>query len=414
MRIRARASAPQTKLANSVSPFPAFVGGFGSGKTHALILRSMRLLFGEGKNQAYYLPTYDLVRTIGYPRYQETLDNLGVPYTINKAEHTISCNGKTIFFRTLDNPDRIVGYEVSDSLVDELDTLPVDKARRAWEQIIARNRQKKDDGINTVAVGTTPEGYRFVYEQWGKDPTESYELITAPTISNTKHLPDGYVERLRETYPANRLRAYLDGEFVNLTSGSVYPDFNRAMNSTEESIKPNEPLHVGMDFNVNNGAAVIHVQRAPYALAVDELTGVRDTPSMIKLLQERYAGHTLIIYPDASGGSSKSVNASLSDLRLLKEAGFTVDAPRKNPFVKDRVSAFNRLIANPHGERYYLVNVDKCPNLVLSLEQQVYDKNGEPDKASGLDHIVDAAGYFVHRRHPIKMKPVTNIPMRWS
>jgi hypothetical protein len=335
-----------------------------------------------------------------------------VAYKLNKSDHILEVNNKQIIFRTLDNPDRIVGYEVTDSMVDELDTLPINKARECWVKIIARNRQKKV-GQNTVAVGTTPEGFRFVYEQWGKNPTESYQIIKAPTYSNP-HLPENYIDLLRETYPPQLLEAYIEGEFVNLTSGSVYPDYDRELNGTDATIQKGEPLHIGMDFNVNNGAAVVHIQRSPLALAVDELIGVRDTPSMIKILQEKYTGHTIIIYPDASGGATKSVNASISDLRLLKDAGFTIDAPKKNPFVKDRVAAFNRLICNPAGDRYYRVNTDKCPNLAVSLEQQVYDKNGVPDKESGLDHIVDGAGYYVSKRYPIKFKKAINQPKRWS
>jgi len=412
LKIRAKATKPQTELVNSIAPFPAMVAGYGAGKSHALILRTMKLIFGNGGNIAYYLPTYDLIKTIAYPRFIEVLDNLKVAYKLNKSDHILEVNNKQIIFRTLDNPDRIVGYEVTDSMVDELDTLPINKARECWVKIIARNRQKKA-GQNTVAVGTTPEGFRFVYEQWGKNPTESYQIIKAPTYSNP-HLPENYIDLLRETYSPQLLEAYIEGEFVNLTSGSVYPDYDRELNGTDATIQKGEPLHIGMDFNVNNGAAVVHIQRSPLALAVDELTGVRDTPSMIKILQEKYTGHTIIIYPDASGGATKSVNASISDLRLLKDAGFTIDAPKKNPFVKDRVAAFNRLICNPAGDRYYRVNTDKCPNLAVSLEQQVYDKNGVPDKESGLDHIVDGAGYYVSKRYPIKFKKAINQPKRWS
>jgi len=413
LKIRPRVTAPQGELINSPYPFPAMVAGYGAGKTSALIHRAMRLIFEDGGDVAYYLPTYDLIKTIAYPRFSEILDNLKVTYRLNKSDHTISVNGKTIIFRTLDNPERIVGYEVADSLVDELDTLPINKARDCWTKIIARNRQKKANGINTVAVGTTPEGFRFVYEQWGVDPTESYKIIKAPTYSNP-HLPDDYIDLLRETYPSHLLQAYIEGEFVNLTSGSVYPDFNRELNGSDAEIREGEALHIGMDFNVNNGSAVVHVLRGGYSFAVDELTGVRDTPAMIQSIQQRYPLHSIIVYPDASGGATKSVNASVSDIRLLKDAGFTVDAPRKNPFVKDRLMALNKMICNPSGDRMYLVNVEKCPTLAVSLEQQVYDKNGEPDKSAGLDHIVDATGYFIHKRFPIRMKKPDRTNQRWT
>jgi hypothetical protein len=38
----------------------------------------------------------------------------------------------------------------------------------------------------------------------------------------------------------------------------------------------------------------------------------------------------------------------------------------------------------------------------MSLEQQAYDKNGEPDKTNGWDHVVDAEGYMIHARFPVQ------------
>src|SRR5450830_922660 len=230
--LRARATAPQTAFANSASQFPAFVGGFGSGKTQAGMMRAMRLKFAYPKQDvAYYLPTYDLVRMIGYPRFQAMLEAAKIKFRLNKSEHTLAIAGKgMLIFRTLDNPDRIVGYEVADSVVDELDTLKTEDARRAWQQIIARNRQKKPDGsLNTVAAATTPEGFKFVYEQWAKNKLEGdgYDLIRASTYSNSRNLPAGYIDSLKRSYPAQLIAAYLEGQFVNLTAGAVYPDFDR-------------------------------------------------------------------------------------------------------------------------------------------------------------------------------------------
>ena len=415
MKIRAKGTKPQNQLVNSSARFPAMVAGFGAGKTQALMLRTLKLIFGEGQDIAYYLPSYPLVRTIAYPRFGEMLDNLGVPWHLNKAEHTIQVNGKTIIFRTMDNPDAIVGYEVGDSMVDELDTLPKDKARDAWNKIIARNRQKKKVGINTVAVGTTPEGFRFVYEKWAKDPTESYELIKAPTYSNKKNLPDGYIEALRETYPSNLLQAYLEGEFVNLTAGVVYTNYDRNLCNTDAVAKGGEPLHIGMDFNVNNMAAGIHVMRSGIAYAVDEIIGAADTPAVINIIKSRYPNHAVIVYPDASGAASSSTNASMSDIKMLKNAGFSINAPRKNGRIRDRVASVNKALCDPQGNRSYYVNVEKCPNIALGLEQQAYDKNGGPDKTGGFDHLNDAVGYFIVRQFPITFnRVIAPQPERWS
>jgi phage terminase large subunit len=191
---------PQFDFVEAQEQFPALVAGFGAGKTHAAIWRAIRLKLQYPKqNVAYYLPTYDLVRTIGYPRFAEILDSIGVAHKINKSDAFIDFGPLgQIIFRTMDTPERIIGYEVADSLVDELDTLPTEKARETWNKIISRNRQKKPDGsLNTVGVATTPEGFRFVYERWKKSPAPGYRIIKASTHSNAKNLPAGYIKSLR-------------------------------------------------------------------------------------------------------------------------------------------------------------------------------------------------------------------------
>jgi PBSX family phage terminase large subunit len=410
LAIRARATKPQAAFANSTAQFPAFVGGFGSGKTNSGIMRAMRLKFANPlQDVAYYLPTYDLVRMIGYPRFGAVLNAAGIEYKLNKSEHTISIADKgMVIFRTLDNPDRIVGYEVADSIVDELDTLKTDDARRAWQQIIARNRQKKPDGTqNTVGVATTPEGFKFVYEQWqkNKQDNDGYELIRASTYSNERNLPAGYIDSLKRTYPAHLIAAYLEGQFVNLTAGAVYPDFDRSLNHTPESIFDGEELHIGLDFNVYNCTAVICVIRLGIPRILGELTKMRDTPHVVSTLKEKYSEHRINIYPDASGNSNKTINATESDIKILRDSGFNVRVPNKNPFIKERVLAVNTLICNSLGERKILINTLACPTLTECIEQQIYDKNGEPDKSSDNDHAPDAMGYLVHFNWPI-IKPI--------
>lgn len=395
---------PQYDFVTADEQFPAMVAGFGAGKSHAAIWRALRLKFAyPAQAVAYYLPTYDLVARMALPRFEEVLTEIGIPFRINKNDSLIDVedNG-AIILRTMDNPARIVAYEVADSICDELDTLNTDKAREVWNKVIARNRQKKPDGaLNTVGVATTPEGFRFVYERWKKNPATGYRLIRATTMSNAANLPEGYIDSLRASYPTNLLQAYLEGEFVNLTSGSVYAEFDRTLNGCTTTIQPSEPLHIGMDFNVGQMAGAVAVLRDGDPHFVDELTGLLDTPAMIAAIKARYTGHAIYVYPDASGGGRRSNNASESDIALLRAAKFTVLAPNANPPVKNRVLAMNQLI-HCEGARRLKVNVDRCPSLVEGLEKQAYDKNGEPDKTGGLDHINDACGYLIHYKFPVK------------
>lgn len=415
-------SDPQFDLVTTDAPFPAFVGGFGSGKTEALIIKAlmMKAKYPTG-NIGYYLPTFDLVSMIAFPRFEEKLEEIGAHYKAVRSPRPVIKieNGGNFIFRTMDNPGRIIGYEVMDSLIDEIDTLKEKEAEAAWNKILARNRQKKPDGKrNTISVGTTPEGFKFTYQKWKKNPKAGYQLIKASTYSNAHNLPDDYIDDLKASYPSNLILAYIDGEFTNLTSGSVYPEFDREKNGSTEVVRiekiaglpdKGEDLYIGMDFNVTKMAAIVFVRRAGWPHAVAELTGIFDTPAMIKALKARFPNNRIFIYPDASGGSRKTGDASISDISLLKEAGFQVYNNPSNPAIKDRVLSINVLILNSVGQRRFFVNVKECPNLTEALEKQAYDKFGEPDKTSGLDHPLDAAGYFISYTFPVRARTMKRV-----
>lgn len=403
---------PQHRFIQATERFPLLVAGFGSGKTWGAVVRALTLKCKYPKQDiGYYLPTFDLVKTVGYPSFLEVMELMNLRGEIHRTDRVLEIFGAgNIIFRSMDRPERIVGYKHADAIADEIDTLPTNAAREVWNKIIARNRQKKPDGtLNTVAAATTPEGFKFVYDRWQKNgrAEDGYRIYRASTFSNARNLPPDYIPSLYSTYSTNLLLAYVDGQFVNLTSGSVYPEFDRNLNDTKAQIVSNEPLHIGMDFNIGNMSAVIHVQRDGEPHGVAEHMKVLDTPEMIALIKKRWEGHPILVYPDSSGRNRKSANASESDLALLRQAKFQVCVNSRNPSVKDRVISMNTMI-NRGGQRRYHISQDRCPMAVESLEKQAYDDNGEPDKKTGHDHSNDAIGYYVNYRWPI-VKPTATV-----
>lgn len=409
---------PQAEFHSLTCKYPAFIAGFGSGKSEAMLNQAiLDASHSPDALIALYEPTYDLVRLILAPRLQSKLVELGIAFKYNKSENILYTQGQfgNFVLRTLDNPARIVGYESYRAHIDEIDTLKEEHATTAWNMIVARNRQRPKgvaNAVNRVAAYSTPEGFNFVYNRWVKNASENYQMVQAPTSSNP-FLPDDYIDSLKATYPAELIEAYLEGKFVNLTSGTVYYCYDRVAHDSKETIRDKETLYIGCDFNVQHQAATVWVKRkgGQEWHAVAELCDMYDTPEMIEIIKENWAskGHQIIMYPDASGKARKTVDASISDIASLRQAGFRVKAHKVNPKVKDRILATN--VGFEKGRLF--VNTKQCPTVANCLEQQAYDKNGKPDKSNNLDHQNDATTYPIAYEMPIR-KPMASVPFTFA
>ncbi|BDU76280.1 phage terminase large subunit [Mesoterricola sediminis] len=417
---------PQAQFLAMPHKYRAFVAGFGSGKTWVGCGGSAQHHYEHpGVHSGYFAPSYPQIRDIFYPTVEEALFDWGLRTRVKVGDHEVEVwRGRSflgmIMCRSMDDPASIIGFKIGHALVDEMDVMPMVKAQQAWRKIIARMRYRRDGLKNGIDLTTTPEGFKFVYQQFHQQVQKRpelgkiYGMVQASTYDNEIYLPDDYIPSLLASYPENLIDAYIKGLFVNLQTGNVYKAFNRHLNRCDDAPMDGEPVHIGMDFNVGKMASIAHVVRQDLPRAVDEIIGADDTPDMIRQIKERFwrvqggqvlKTRTISIYPDASGASRKSVNASTSDLDLLRQAGFQVYANAANPAVKDRVNAMNAMFCNSAGERRYLVNPERCPTYVDCLEQQAWGTNGEPDKTTGHDHPVDAGGYYIVYRFPV-VKPI--------
>ena len=392
---------PQRDFVLSKATHPAICAGLGAGKSRAATMRLILLMLEErGINTLYAMPTYDLLRLRAIPGVEEDLQMMGIPYTLNKAEFSIHIHGfGSMYFRSYDNPNRLIAFEVAAAVADEIDVLPKEQASLVWRKISERTRQPCKRGNSIAAVSTPDQGFSgFVYDRWVVRADESTELIKASTLSNP-FLPAGYVDQIRANYDPALAEMYINGEFVSLTTNKVYHYFNRETHHTKRTIEPGDRLHIGLDFNVGGCCAVVFVIEDGNPIAVDEFVS-HDTRDIINNIRARYGSHDVTIYPDASGRSFRT-NASASDIDILQSAGLRVDAPSSNPFIRDRINAVNAMLS--HGRLQ--VNADKCQQLTQALETQGYSANGDPEKFTAhpaIDDWNDALGYCISRLFPVR------------
>jgi phage terminase large subunit len=409
--VRLALTEPQENFVFASNPYPAMVAGLGAGKSEAGIVRLiLKMLAEPGINTAYYLPTYDLIRLRAMPGAEEVLASIGLRCKSNRSDYMVSIpRYGDMIFRSYDRPERIVSYEVAHSIVDELDTLPKEKAAYVWRKVSERNRQRCK-GPNTIGNVTTPDqGYSgFTYAKWGKDPLPGYELIKAATASNP-FLPDGYIEQIRANYDPILADMYLNGEFVSLSQNKVYHFFDRKKHHTDRYLTDQDTvIHIGLDFNIGGCCASVWVIMDNKPIAVEEFVSHDTRDFCSRALRYKQQGRSIIVYPDASGRSGRT-NASQSDVQIIEQSGYRIDCPDANPAVRDRINAVNALFAHDR----IAINTTRCPRLTDALESQGYDAKGEPEKFNdhpSIDDDTDAMGYFLHRKFPI-LRPISQIRM---
>jgi phage terminase large subunit len=389
--VRIQLLSHQAEFIESKARHTGLVAGFGGGKSHAGVYKTItKKLMYPNIDVAYYLPTYPLIKLIAFVKFTEALQLIGIPYTLNKSDKEIHTKYGRIIMRSMDNPELIIGYEVGYSLIDEADVLPKSKMNEVFTKIIARNRKVLPNGdINQTDMVSTPEGFKFLYEFFITKASENKKIIKARTYDNP-YLSLDYIDSLLESYSSKQIEAYLNGEFTNLASGTVYGDYDRDANHTDRIIEETDKvLFVGMDFNSTQMAAIFHIVEDGLPMALDEITKGYNTEEVCKLIKARYPNKKIIIYPDASGDSNKS-SSSRTDHDIIKQHGFQLYTHKTNPLVKDRVNTMNMMF-----RKGYKINRHKCPSYAQAMEQQVFDVNGVPDKKSGFDHCSDAGGYYI-------------------
>ena len=375
--------------------------GYGAGKTRALCAKAVHLaMANQGFIGVVMEPTGPLIRDIWQSDFDDFLESYGIPYTFRASplpEYTLHLPGgdTKILCRSFENWQRIIGINGAWILADEIDTVNPAIANKAFPKILGRLRS---GNVRQFAAASTPEGFRWMWQTFASEDGKGREdrrLIRMRTQDNP-YLPPDFIERMQANYDPQLLKAYLDGEFVNLTTGQVYDRFDRAKHvAVQMPDISREPLRIGVDFNVGNMSAVIAVRVGKSLYVVDEVSGAHDTDALAQKIKAHYPDHKIYVYPDASGGN-RSTNATQTDIAILESYGMSNQSPKANPPVRDRVAAVQALLENGKGE-VRLKIAASCVKTIECLELQSYTEKGDPDKDAGYDHMNDALGYLVWR-----------------
>ena len=408
----------QMEFWNSNHKWRAFVGGVGSGKTRAGVVELLRM--PPGTNGMIVAPTYKMLADPTMETFHEVIPpELIVSH--NKTDKKIKlCDGKTILYRSADDPESLRGPNLGWVWMDEAALME----EYAWKIIVGRLRRKP----GRAWITTTPKGYDWIWERFEDQPSElvpdpqNYHLVRCSSDANV-FLPDDYIDALVSTYSGAFADQEIGGEFTEWGKSKAY-EFKRTLNcqrGLRDFYRKDEPLILCCDFNYLVKPWPIIQKHKGRPMVIDEVVVHGDSvTAAANEFRDKFPDHRhdLIIYGDASG-RSKGQTAK-TDYQLIIEAMEGYSAPivlrvqKQNPAPRDRINSLNRLLkGNPEkGIPVLKIDEEHCPFLIRDLTQCHWNKAGtdvekvtDPEKREAeLTHATDAIGYWAWREFPF-VKP---------
>lgn len=407
----------------------AMVAGYGAGKTLIGSKKAISLsLANNGQPHFWVSPSYKIAKRTVVPTLQELLDgkrslDSGLKYKYNKAdnEFIISHGGRLgrIWIGSGEEPDSLKGPNVGSATIDE----PFIQDIKVFEQMLARVRAPKARHREIDLLGT-PEQLNWGYDICEGEDTGRYDIgvLHVSTLEN-KALPEQYFNTLLTGYTERMRKAYLEGEFINLSKGAIYYGFARDRNVIRLD-DPGHELIVGMDFNVDPMAAIVFWRNGNHLHIVAEIEIENaDTQYMADILSMDNTGtneeivkgqirnflnkdgqprvHT--IYPDASG-RARSTNSpgGVSDFTILRRK-FEVISRASNPKVRDRENAVNGKL-NPIKGGPTLTIDPECKRIQKYMHAYTHEMRL---KQKQMSHLLDACGYPIAYLYPVNKPQVT-------
>jgi hypothetical protein len=377
--------------------YVALCGGYGSGKSVAACAKGFLLaLRSPGFTGIFLEPTIPLLRDVAIPAWRTFLDHFNIPYDFRTSplpNFTLKIPGgdTPIFLRSLENVERLIGVNAAWIVADEIDTVKEEIATRAIVKLQGRVRV---GNCRQIGFATTPEGYRFMHSFFVREASPEKRLIKARTMDNPYLDPD-YAENLMKQYPPQLVESYLNGEFVNLATATVFSEYDRKINHTSVIAPEHDDLIVvAADFNIGRSVSVYGVMRSERGVPVIHIFGehlATNTFSLRDYLRRNYTNQILmkklIVYPDATGGRMQT-SSTTTDHDILRDAGIRVITESKNPLLTETIQHTNALFHNAQLR----INPATCPDLVDCCETWGYGDDLKPEKKSGVASIKDGSG----------------------
>jgi hypothetical protein len=402
-------SKPQRQIIESEARFRVLITGRRFGKTFLCIQELAKFSRYPNRKCWYVAPTYRMAKDIVW---NELVERLMKHKWISKTNHSdlkiTLRNGSEISLRGADNENSLRGVGLDFLVMDEF----ADIKEHAWYEVL---RPTLSDRNGSALFCGTPRGYgSWSYNLFTKEKEDkNWESFQFTTLEGGQVSANEIEQAKADLDERTFQQEYMAG-FVNY-AGQIYYNFDRRENVLDKYIPETAEIHIGMDFNIDPMTSVVAEIKGDNIYIYDEIIIYSsNTDEMVQEIKSRYKEKHIFIYPDPASKQRKTSAGGVTDLAILKNAGFNLRVRNAHPLVRDRINAVNTKLKNTNGKRTLFI-ANNCKNVVKALERQIYKENTViPDKDNNYDHTNDALGYFIEYLYPVRRSFTPSAPQRFS
>ena len=380
------------------------LAGYASGKTSALVKaieHTVKLLLGKKDLEAHNPKVLVASKNLTFMKktltglLEQDLKETNSEYSYDKAHNIITIGNVELLLIPDEDESSIYGFSCSCAYVDELDELDTQTAMAVVKSINDRCRQQIE-GFRTpfMCYTTSSQGLKGTYQtiMHFQKSGIGYVLMRARTKDNI-YLPKDYIENMYSIYNEKEVACLLEGQFVSIDSGLVFPDYHPDVNKLDvdlyDYVRDNSlPVYTGQDFNGfgNNAVAFAIISGAIIAIKDYEFSDIRRAPEVFRY---DFPTSEILWIPDMT--YKEHFVEFKKELRVFN---IKIAYRSCNPLVGDRNFACNKLFV---AQRLFICPMCKgMENTLMTWQKD--PKTGQPSKGGkgAPDHKGDCMGYVVH------------------
>lgn len=292
--------------------------------------------------------TFPSLRITTYQMMMDLLEEYGLRYNINKSEMTLTVNDNIIWFRSLDQPEKLKSLNLNTTYIEEASEITY----KDFLQVRLRMRRASDTR-NQIILSLNPDDQFMWIKTEVIDKNMAGIAIHRSTYLDNPFLPPEYKEELEglKEQDINHYMVYTRGEW-GIKSNAVYSNYIIDPEFPDEF----EDEWYGLDFGHVHPSVLIHVGRRDNDLYLKEVIyqSYLTNNDIIDLMNKYNVSHTLPIYADSAEPARIEEISRKTEKNGVCHKGFNIYPAVKK--VSDGIDAVKRYNLHIHPDSIHIID----------------------------------------------------------